>query len=110
MNVLEISSRITPRNKPRFKTLFQTLQQSKFESTVFEFILGRQSENDFFDIDLWRKTYLYNNKEMMTNILDEMYKKLDSTGWKHKTVYKGGGLFIYSTETQPPSCFDDSLE
>lgn len=72
-------------------------------------------ENDYFDIDAFcekydvvkfTKKYCDNDKTSSINkMVNSVIEELKELGWKCKLSFNDTGLFIYSTENTPPSCW-----
>jgi hypothetical protein len=67
----------------------------------------RVDENRYFDLDIWSRKNLNNDAALMATLTSQIMKELEKLGWKCKTSFGSTGLFIYSTEKQPASCYDD---
>lgn len=94
------------------KHMFSQIHNEKMTSLFREHIvlhMLKGEENDYFDTDKWCREYLDNNCEQMEIILEKIIDELTMLNWKCKLSFGGTGLFIYSSDTQPPSCFDDNF-
>ena len=107
-------------NKENFKNLNYDRVLSLLRENIYKHIINYESikdENDYFDTDTFckkhdvekfAKTYCEQDgkkityiSKMLKTIIDEL-KELD---WKCKLSFNDTGLFIYSTENPPPSCW-----
>jgi hypothetical protein len=69
-------------------------------------MIARTSENEYFSLDEFKAKI--KNDKTFDKIVESICEELKILGWKCKTSFGGTGLFIYSTESPPPSCFEDS--
>ena len=72
---------------------------------IYNTILNRKSENDYIDLDSFAMKYLDNKICIVLKIIDTISKELNTLGWKTKLSFGDTGLFIYSTENPPTSCW-----
>ena len=82
---------LKPENKCNFSHLKYEMLLSNMREKIFELVLSG-NENNYFEVD----------KMIIT-----VTKELEQLGWKIKTSFGGTGLFIYSTDIPPPSCFEE---
>ena len=80
----------------------------KFEKHVYKHII-LENEEDFFDIEIFVRKYVKGDFKKFKPILNEIILKLERLGWKCKLSFGGTGLFIYSTEEPPVTCYEDGL-
>lgn len=104
----EFSSRLNVENKNKFFTYHYDRQLCYLRRNIFEHMISKD-ENTYFELDKFSRNYLDNNTELITMMTDTVISELEKLGWKCKTSFGGTGLFIYSTENPPPSCFEDGL-
>jgi hypothetical protein len=71
---------------------------------IYNHMISRRSENEYFDLDTFN---MKNNISMKTlhQMIKEIMNELEKLGWKTKLSFGDTGLFIYSTEEQPKSCW-----
>ena len=96
------------KNKNIFDKLFYDRELCYFRRDIFEHIL-KEDENTFFDLDKFCRNKLKNQKKVMDRMTETIIKELEKLGWNCKTSFNRTGLFIYSTEDPPPSCYPDGL-
>lgn len=87
-------------NKDNFRDIFFNLSVSRLRKHIYNFMLHRVEENDFFDIDMFNRKYVKNmnsTNEMINLIVSE----LNELGWKTFIGFGGTGLYIYSSEELP---------
>jgi hypothetical protein len=101
----EFSSKLKPENKGNFKTIFYDRMKCYLRRDLYEHILSHD-ENDYFSLDDFNKRV--RDMEMVKQMVSELVSELEELGWKCKTSFGGTGLFIYSTELPPPSCWEEA--
>jgi hypothetical protein len=71
---------------------------------IYNLIISRKTENEYFDLDTFN---IKNNVSMkvLHQMVKEIIIELEKSGWKTKLSFGDTGLFIYSTEEQPKSCW-----
>ena len=96
------------KKKENLKAVYYHRLQGILREDICTYILRRDSENTFWDLDKFNIKHL---KEMdkLKGIVDGIVKELILLGWKCKYSYGGTALFIYSSEDPPPSCWEDGL-
>jgi len=72
---------------------------------IYETLIKRKSENEYIDLDKMSKDHCYNNINMVSKIITDISEELHELGWKTKLSFGDTGLFIYSTEDPPTSCW-----
>jgi len=72
---------------------------------IYETLIKRKSENEYIDLDKLSKDYCYNNMNTISKIITDISEELHQLGWKTKMSFGDTGLFIYSTEDPPTSCW-----
>ena len=103
----EFPSRLKPENKDKFYIYRFERNLTYLRKQIYELVLFG-NENSYFELDNFAHSNKISNKdiEKMCNSITEELKKL---GWKTQTSFGGTGLFIYSTQEPPPSCYEDEL-
>ena len=71
---------------------------------IYETIIKRKSENEYIDLDKISKDHSY-SMNMVSKIITDISEELHQLGWKTKLSFGDTGLFIYSTEDPPTSCW-----
>lgn len=104
----EFPSRLNVNNKNNFSTYYYERQLCYLRRNIYEHMISKD-ENSYFELDKFSRNYLDNNTDLITRMTDVVISELEKLGWKCKTSFGGTGLFIYSTEKPPPSCFEDGL-
>ena len=98
-------SNLNPENKHNFPQLKYDRILSTMRENIFDLILT-SDENNYFEIDNFSRIYKLKKIQVDKMILT-VTKELEDLGWKIKTSFGGTGLFIYSTDIQPRSCFEE---
>ena len=72
---------------------------------IYDHLISRKDENDYFDIEIFCKRNNYSDKEKFSKILKTVLIEIIELGWKTQLSFGDTGLFIYSTEEKPSSCW-----
>ena len=72
---------------------------------IYDHLISRKEENDYFDLEIFCKRYNYSDKETFPKILKIVLIEICELGWKTQLSFGDTGLFIYSTEEKPSSCW-----
>jgi hypothetical protein len=91
-----------------FKNLNTERIMKLFRSEIYDHLISRSEENDYFDIEGFCKRYKYDRYDF-TSILNKVLTELKKIGWKTELSYGDSAVFIYSTEEKPRSCWNDEL-
>ncbi len=87
-------------NKENFNNLFINMISSIIREDIYHLIISRKDENEYLDLDKYYSKYGKNRK-----IIDDIILELNQLGWNTKLSFGDTGLFIYSTENPPSSCW-----
>jgi hypothetical protein len=98
---------LIPKNKHRFHEYLYERNLAYMRRDIYELVI-RGDENSYFVIDNFARKHQINNHDIKSMTLTVM-KELKSLGWNVKTSFADCGLFIYSTDEVPVSCYDDSF-
>ena len=98
---------LKPSLKHRFDIEYTQLLTCKLREEIYEHIISND-ENSYFPLDNFVRKYDIDG-DFFKYSLESIMHELISLGWKCKTSFGGTGLFIYSTENPPPSCYDDEI-
>ena len=93
------------KNKDNFPNLKNERVKRLLNEDVFLFLIERESENDYYDLDKFCIQYLDRNMKKMQELMSDILTQLEKLGWKCKYSYNETGLFIYSTNNPPVSCW-----
>lgn len=72
---------------------------------IYEHLIGRKDENDYFDIEIFCKRHSYTETDNFSKILKIVLTEITELGWKTQLSFGDTGLFIYSTKNKPSSCW-----
>jgi hypothetical protein len=100
----EFSSKLNVQNKERFAEIYYDRLKCYLRRDIYEHVLHKD-ENDYFSLDDFNRKY--NNIDLVKKAINEIIPELEALGWKCKSSFGGTALFIYSTETPPPSCWEE---
>lgn len=103
----EFPSFLKPKNKETFVKVNNDRLKCYLRRDLYEHIISHE-EKDYFSLDEFNKRV--NDMTITKQLVKEVIPDLESLGWKCKTSFGGTGLFIYSTESPPLNCFEDSSE
>ena len=103
----EFPSHFKPENKGDFSEYRYKRNLAYMRKEIFELVL-KGNENDYFDLDIFRKTYCIERSDLK-NMLIKIMEELTNLGWNVKTSFGETGLFIFSSEKPPESCHDDEF-
>lgn len=93
-------SEINKDNKQNFNNLFNNMIMSVIREDIYNLLISRKDENEYVDLDKYYSKYGKNSTNI-NKIIDE----LSELGWKTKLSFGDTGLFIFSTENPPSSCW-----
>ena len=99
-----------------FPTFLKPANKSHFKRYREHFLLGllRQEitdnvlcgdENNYYALDIFQNAHKLTDKQI-NRLTKRITGELTALGWNIKTSFGNTGLFIYSTEEPPPSCFN----
>lgn len=91
-------------NKDNLSSIWRDRLLERLRKHIYNFMLERKRENDFFDLDLYNRSYV---KDM--NITNELVNKvvleLNELGWKTYIGFGGTGLYVYSSYDLPSGVY-----
>ena len=97
---------ISPKNKKKFPEYKYNRVLCYLRRDLYEHIL-ENNENNYFDLDQFYRKYKYkNNTDVISKMTGQIIKELQQLGWKCKLSFGDTGLFIYSSDKPPPSCWN----
>ena len=76
-----------------------------FRQEIYETLLTRKDENDYIDLDVFSRKNCKNKSCIINKVVDTVILELQELGWKTKLSFADTGLFIYSTDNPPTSCW-----
>lgn len=85
------------------------LIEDKLRNAIYEFLILRKDENEYFDIDKFNSKIIeeisFGKNEYILKIINKIMNELRGIGWKVQLSFGDTGLFIYSSEEKPKSCW-----
>ncbi len=103
----EFPGRLKPENKEKFSQYCYERNIAYMRRDIFELVL-LGDENCYFELDNFSKTHKLKKGES-TKMCDTVMEELKGLGWNVKTSFGGTGLFVYSTDDPPPSCYNEEF-
>jgi hypothetical protein len=94
------SGDISPLNKENFEKLWIEKSKDRLRKHIYNFILSRNNDNDFFDIDIFNRKYIKDINKT-NNIVNDIVVELNKLGWKTYIGFGGTGLYIYDSDDLP---------
>ena len=92
-----------------YKTNFEEFNYERviqlLRKEIYDHLISRKDENDYFDIEIFCKRNNYSDKENFSKILKTLLVEITELGWKTQLSFGDTGLFIYSTIEKPSSCW-----
>lgn len=103
----EFPTDLNPKNKHNFSKYRYRRNLAYMRREIYELMIFGD-ENNYFDLDKFSRQYKITTEDIksMCNII---FKELEELGWKTKTSFADSGLFIYSTDEPPKSCYQDEF-
>ena len=97
----KIPAELNANNKETFTELRNLDILEKICEDVCNFLIHRTDENEYIDLD---KYYIRYGK-LCFPLVEKIITQLNELNWKTKLSFGDSGLFIYSTEDPPRSCW-----
>lgn len=72
---------------------------------IHDLLLTRKDENVYVDLDIFLMKHCNRKACLLENIVKDIRDELHNLGWNTKLGFGETGLFIYSTEIPPTSCW-----
>ncbi len=91
-------------NKDRLRDLWMTEMMCKLRKHIYNFMLSRTRESDFFDIDTFNRKYV-NNINVTNDLVNTAVEELVGLGWKTHIGFGGTGLYVYSSDELPAGVY-----
>ena len=76
---------------------------SLIRADLYELIVSRNDENEYFALDDFANRNSCSS--LLSRITSQIVSELNEKGWNTKLSFGDTGLFIYSTEDKPSSCW-----
>lgn len=103
----EFPVKLIPENKELFSKYLYNRVLGYLRKEITDLVLVGD-ENNYFDVESFGRKYVLNSDEI-SSMIERVSEELRKLGWKINLSFAGTGLFIYSSEKPPPSCFDDEF-
>jgi hypothetical protein len=103
----EFPDHLVPANKHKFPKYRYERNLAYLRKEITELVL-RCDENTYFALDVFARANSV-KKDDMEKMTKVVMTELTGMGWNTKTSFAGTGLFVYSTDTPPPSCYEDEF-
>lgn len=100
----EFPNCLNVKNKGNFHQLHYDRTLCYLRRVLYEHII-REDENSYFEFEKFGKKYKLKSEDLQ-KMVQTVIEELKKIGWKCKKSFGDTGLFIYSTEKPPPSCWD----
>ena len=104
----EFPSQMIPENKNKFNMFLYKRILAYMRKEIYEIVINGD-ENNYFEIDVFSYKYKL-NKDTTDKLVYDIKTELLNLGWNVKLSFGGTGLFIYSSDKPPPSCYVDVFE
>ena len=103
----EFPSRLKPQNKDQFSSYCYNRNIAYLRKEIYELVI-KGDENSYFELDKFERHYKLKKGEI-DKMSDRVSEELEELGWHVKKSFGNTGLFIFSSEVPPPSCYDDEF-
>jgi hypothetical protein len=97
----KFSDSLNVNNKNNFNLLWEKRVEEILRESIYDFIISRKSEDEYFDLD----KYSFYGRNLVLNSVKKCMSELENLEWKVKLSFADTGLFIYSTEEVPKTCW-----
>ena len=104
----EFPSCFSVEHKAEFSRLNYDRLKCYLRRDIYEFVVGRKTEDDYFSIDEFNQNRVH-DLDLCKKMLAEIILEIQAKGWKCCTSFGDTGLYIFSTE-DPPSTFVNCKE
>ncbi len=94
-------------NKEKFNEFNKNRTLAYLRRELYEHMIREVSidENKYFDLDKFCEEFK-TTKEQIKELVDTVMKELRDLGWNCKLSFADTGLFVYSSEKPPSSCWN----
>lgn len=99
----EFPEKMSAKNVMQFKTLNYDRVKQYMRKEIYEFVLNRTKEEEYFALTNFNTQYL-NDLTMCKKMIKELIPEIEHLGWKCKLGFGETGLFIYEKDV-PQNCF-----
>lgn len=87
-------------NKDNLSYIWRDRLLDRLRKHIYNFMLERNRENDFFDLDLYNRSYV-KDMNITNDLVNVVVCELNQLGWKTHIGFGGTGLYVYSSEDLP---------
>jgi len=91
-------------NKDNLRNIWKHKTLSRLRKHIYDFMISRTRENDFFDIDTFNRKYV-KDIDITSNLVNTVVEELNSLGWNTYIGFGGTGLYIYSSNDSPSGMY-----
>ncbi len=88
-------------NKIGFSILWKLRVENLMRENIYYFMISRKNEEEYFDLD----KYTSYGKNLVSDSVKKIMLELENLGWKVKLSFGDTGLFIYSSDEPPKTCW-----
>lgn len=103
---------LKPQKSHTFSREYNTLIQEELRGQIFMFLLSRKSEDEYFDLEIARRNFsaidnigTVIQEPILRSLTEPIQTELSELGWKTQLAFGQTGLFIYSSENPPKTCW-----
>lgn len=98
-------SHIHANNQASFQDINYERLLDLFRQEVYELLLKRKDDNEYIDLDNFAARHFNRKLTTVMKISEQICSELNTIGWNTKLSFGDTGLFIYSTDNPPRSCW-----
>ena len=98
-------SHIHANNQASFQDINYERLLDLFRQEVYELLLKRKDDNEYIDLDSFAARHFNRKLTTVMKITEQVCSELKNLGWNTKLSFGDTGLFIYSTDNPPRSCW-----
>lgn len=103
----EFPDKLRPENKDKFHSYLYNRNLAYLRKEIFENILHGDENNYFILGNFYNKNGI--SSEDSSKMTETIMTELNNLGWKTSLSFNNTGLFIYSTDKPPRSCYVDEF-
>lgn len=98
--------KLNPKYKDTFPNFWKKRVKCYLRREIYEHILSH-TEDEYFSLDIFdKKINPKSDMKTVQTLAEELVQELKDLGWKCIFSYGNTGLFIYSTEKPPKTCWE----
>lgn len=91
-------------NKDNLSSIWRRRLLERLRKHIYNFMLERRDENDFFDLDSYNRKYV-KDMNVTNDLINIVVLELKSLGWNIFIGFGGTGLYIYSSDELPQGVY-----